>query len=1129
MGHTVDKCFKKQRDEEEKKPKAVSFATKESEIPDETPIADYALATTEKVLTTSAATTNSTKFLLDSASTCHIVTDASWCQNVRHTNITITVGNGNKIKCHIIGDIVLRLTNGLTLKLVDVRIVPTFGLNILSWPTASKTGLKLVDCLAGVEVRSADMKNILFTAPREGDELCYFKTEILSHLKQPMTIKNMSNQDQSFKIAPDDKEPTNSRQKAAFTRSELLLWHRRMGHRNFRDVARIFKLKLPDTPIFCQDCVQAKGHRHKINRNRLSPLYEAPRPGYMFHMDIAGPFRITTSGGCRFLAVLVDDYSRRLFLFLMKTTSEFFGIFQNFNRRLQSEFGRDKVIAQLLSDSASYFESSQVMRTYCRQQGIIQLFSPPYTQELNGVAERTIRTVVEMARTILIASQAPAFLFGESLMYAGYLLNQLPYRAGADPQETRLKRWNPNTAHQPFRAIRVWGCEAWALDHTPNLSKTDARTTRFMLVGIDTSRRCYRLVKIPSNYRKIYFNAHVTFNENCMPCKDTPHTSLTSIRPDAFIADDNHISRPDDAQPIRRASSRERMPSAAALEAIANGPPSPPDIRIADAVHVATLDKAVPATRRIMLNLPAPLATEWRASEISEFESHVRNGTFGPPLRKDQLPPDTVAIPLAWIRTIKRSSRKKSRVVARGYLMSAGIHYNDTFAPVASPKTLRLLCALAAKHDWDIKQGDVSTAFLCADMEPPIYVKLPPGFNADSNIKRLREMPDVDSASGSYHLALKTFPGAPQGTRLFNKKAHGILEKAGLTRSREDFCLYRAPNKAIFLVIWVDDFFYFFDKEHAAEAAAIWKRICEHLDLGAWEEIGDCLACDVHRDRGKRLLRITQTKAIRALIEKAGLDKCNAVDTPVTAGFVFTKKDCPQDDLQRTAVASQQKWYRSILASCIYFSSWTRPDISFAISKLSKFMQNPGASHIMALKRLLRYLHGTAELGLQYDFSGSVPRSGIYGYYDASFADDADTRRSTMAYIFFFEGCPISWKSKLHSYITTSTNHSEYCASAKAAREAKVLKKLVTEIGYAELASPVALFSDSQGAIAMNYNPVKRDASKHIDLADHYAREQVDLGNISITHVPTTKMIADILTKALSRILFSSFVPFLVR
>ncbi len=134
-----------------------------------------------------------------------------------------------------------------------------------------------------------------------------------------------------------------------------------------------------------------------------------------------------------------------------------------------------------------------------------------------------------------------------------------------------------------------------------------------------------------------------------------------------------------------------------------------------------------------------------------------------------------------------------------------------------------------------------------------------------------------------------------------------------------------------------------------------------------------------------------------------------------------------------------------------------------------------------------------------------------------------------MAYVFFYEGCPVSWNSKLHSYVTTSTNHSEYCASAKAAREAKSFKKLLTEMKLPEAASPIALFSDSQGAIAMNYNPVKRNTSKHVDLADHYAREQVDLGVISITFVSTKEMIADLLTKALPFPTFSLLAKFLVR
>ena len=125
-----------------------------------------------------------------------------------------------------------------------------------------------------------------------------------------------------------------------------------------------------------------------------------------------------------------------------------------------------------------------------------------------------------------------------------------------------------------------------------------------------------------------------------------------------------------------------------------------------------------------------------------------------------------------------------------------------------------------------------------------------------------------------------------------------------------------------------------------------------------------------------------------------------------------------------------------------------------------------------------------------------------------------------MAYLFFYEGCVISWHSKLHSYVTTSTNHSEYCAAAKAAAEAKFLEKLFDTIGFGEAVHPIALFSDSQGAIAMTYNPVNRSASKHVDLADHYAREQVERGTITVSHVGTKQMIADALTKALPAPLF---------
>ena len=173
-----------------------------------------------------------------------------------------------------------------------------------------------------------------------------------------------------------------------------------------------------------------------------------------------------------------------------------------------------------------------------------------------------------------------------------------------------------------------------------------------------------------------------------------------------------------------------------------------------------------------------------------------------------------------------------------------------------------------------------------------------------------------------------------------------------------------------------------------------------------------------------------------------------------------------------------------------------------------------------ALKRLLRYLKGTVNKGLVYDFSEPHLMPGVYGLYDASFADCVDTRRSTLGYVFFLGKAPISWDSKLHTYVTLSSNHSEYCGGAKAAREAKYLEKISIAVGQPGLVSPIPLFSDSKGAIALAHHPVSRNTSKHIDLADHYLREQVERKSITISYLSTHEMTADTFTKPLGATLF---------
>jgi hypothetical protein len=448
--------------------------------------------------------------------------------------------------------------------------------------------------------------------------------------------------------------------------------------------------------------------------------------------------------------------------------------------------------------------------------------------------------------------------------------------------------------------------------------------------------------------------------------------------------------------------------------------------------------------------------------------------------------------------------------------MIQGLHFNDTFAPVPQITSFRMFLALSAYLDWEIKQGDVETAFLSADIESELWIKVPNWFS---------DKPDLAAPGFSYRKLLKAVPGIPQGPRLFHKKSRAIFMKYGLVQCKAEYTLYYNAEQQVYLLVWVDDLFLFYPGEAGEHALRLWRNLQAELTLADWHDVDDCLGCDVIRDRPNRTIMLSQAKAVTKLLLKSGvpLDTTPA-DTPMVPGKALTKADCPGEK-DRLAMSEERQWYLVVIASCIYLGSWTRFDISFAISKLCKYMHNPGMEHIVALKRLLRYLVGTRNLALRYSFAAPDSRSkmGVYGYFDSSHADCIDTRRSTLAYMFFFAGCLISWNTKLHSFVTTAANHSEYCASAKCGREAKWLHTMLTLLGLDRFVKPVSIFGDNKGALAMIYNPVQSTACKHVELADHYARELQESGITSHTYVRSQDNLADFLTKPLGRVLFERF------
>jgi hypothetical protein len=168
-----------------------------------------------------------------------------------------------------------------------------------------------------------------------------------------------------------------------------------------------------------------------------------------------------------------------------------------------------------------------------------------------------------------------------------------------------------------------------------------------------------------------------------------------------------------------------------------------------------------------------------------------------------------------------------------------------------------------------------------------------------------------------------------------------------------------------------------------------------------------------------------------------------------------------------------------------------------------------------ACKRVLRYLQGTAELGITYS-RGSAGGGGeiITGYSDSDWAGEPETRRSTTGFVFMISGGAVSWASRLQPTVALSSTEAEYMAACAATQEAVYFRQLLGDLGCG-VSGPTVIYVDNQGAIALGENPVRHKRSKHIEVRYHYVRERVARGDTRLQYISTVEQLADLFTKAL--------------
>jgi hypothetical protein len=740
----------------------------------------------------------------------------------------------------------------------------------------------------------------------------------------------------------------------------------------------------------------------------------------------------------------------------------------------------------------------------------------PYTPQQNGKAERLNRTLLERARSMLAESGLPRSLWGEAIRTANYLRNRAPVKGKPlTPWELFVGR-KPDVSH-----LRVWGAKAFV--HIPSQlrRKLDFKSEVGYLVGYAANSKGWRVWTGGDGItisRDIYFDERPAAaavpvlsllddqtSDGPGPSPAVEGQPARDLEEDVPDLEDDPESDYDDAgeQQSSHPSSDSDSSTSEGDTPAGQDAGEQPGRRTSARPNKGKLGKpywqlrASETSAGEPANLKQALASEdaelWRSAMDEEIQALLYNETW----ELSEPPPGVKPLSLKWVYKVKRDTagnveRYKARIVAKGYEQQEGIDYDEVFAPVSKYATLRTLLAKVASEDLELQLVDIKTAFLQGNLDEDIWVTQPPGYEL-----------------GESHLACKlkkALYGLKQAPRCWHQRLHRELQEMGFKVSDADPGLYvtRKPSKTpVYVLVYVDDLALASkSKEMVRKVKARLLEVFDGRDLGA---LNSYLGIAVQRDRAAGTITISHQRMVQDLATKYGLENGHPRQLPMSASVLTATVGEPLDLAMYP--------YRQLVGSLMHLSVTVRPDISYAVGVLARHMAQPTAADWQAAKGVLRYLVGTANLGITYG-AGDGGALELQGYSDADYASDTSSRKSTTGYVFILNAGAVSWQSKRQPTVAVSTTEAEYMAAAASIKEALWLRKLLNDLQLGSGA--VNILADNQSAIKLLRNPIMTGRAKHIDVLHHFARERVLRKEVLITYINTNEMLADVLTKVVS-------------
>ena len=894
------------------------------------------------------------------------------------------------------------------------------------------------------------------------------------------------------------------------TLPSLKMWHLRLGHLGLDALKKLVPAisysnsEENDLEVRnCVTCIQAKQQR-AYNRR---PVEKTTTPFHLLHSDLCGPL-IPSHSGYRYFILYIDDFSRTAWVYFLrsKRAEEVVSVFQEFQAMVDTQYPQYTIRSFRCDNGRGEYDNA-FFRGILRVRGISFEPSPPYTQHKNGVSERMIRTITTKARSLLLDSRLEDIFWAEAVNTATYLHSRSPSSSlnhhtpyeiltGRKPELQHLRRFG-STVHK-------------LIPQEQRNGKFSSQSRKCLMLGyVHDTTKVWRLWDTVES--RVIQASNVRFDETLMEGKR--------------IVDEQTKDTLQELEDTRIAEGAEYIEDDNLQESIArsSGLLTEVETKAEEAKHAIEVQSHHTLLNEKAFDIVDPKSYEealscgqhtgWKKAMREEFAALKANDTWNyVPAGNEH------AIRCRWVFRTKvnadSSTRLKARLVIKGYEQVEGIDYSDTYAPVAKLASFRLLLALASGNGWLIHHMDVVSAFLNPPVDEEIYMDPPEGIEWLENSWR-KDNELVCKLKKSLY-------GLKQAPRLWHRHIDTFLKTLEFTSTNSDSNIYISNTADMIILLYVDDLLIF------ALSLSKMQSIKAHLsekyqmtDLGSAKQF---LGIELNQIQhlGIEYWTISQQRFIKTVLSRFGMLSCKGVTTPLDQGKLLSKA---HEEYKSTLTTQQE--YQKLIGSLMYLMMGTRPDLAYTVSTLSKFNCNPTSDHLLAAKRVLRYIQSTAKLHLAFT-AGTELNLELKGFCDSDWAGDKSDSKSTSGYLFKLSGAAICWKSRKQNLIALSSTEAEYIALTEAAKEASWLRELYQEIclrmnlNKTMLQGSIPIYADNQAAIQMAKVPRFHERTKHIRIRYHYVCSAIESNIITLDYIPTTANPADILTKALSRNLHES-------